>query len=294
MIAKSAPSVFQNADTGFSERAKIVNFVAACRRPATNPPEHRTIGVESTAQLYLDLMKKVLANTIYEDPPIPASWAPAVEYDELNRRLGVDWPSVAHTMIGIRRLENVEHCVRTVLEDGVPGDLIETGVWRGGTCIFMRAILKAHGVRDRQVWVADSFQGMPSADSSTHPGDRELASDRYNDLIATDLPTVRGNFERYGLLDEQVRFLPGWFRDTLPTAPIDRLAVLRLDSDLYESTMDTLVHLYPKLSPGGFVIIDDYHIPVCAEAVHDWRARFGVDDPIEDIDGLGAFWRRSG
>lgn len=252
----------------------------------------QTAQTEDTAQLYLDLMKKVLANTIYEDPPIPAAWAPAERYDELNRRLGVDWPSVAHTMIGIRRLENVESCVKTVLADGVPGDFIETGVWRGGTCIFLRAILKAYGVTDRRVWVADSFQGMPRADATTHEGDRELATDQYNAFLATDLPTVRGNFERYGLLDEQVSFLPGWFKDTLPTAPIDRLSVLRLDSDLYESTWDTLVHLYPKLSPGGFVIVDDYHIPVCREAVHDWRDEFGVTDPIEDIDGLGAFWRR--
>ncbi|MFE2933504.1 TylF/MycF family methyltransferase [Streptomyces sp. NPDC059278] len=248
--------------------------------------------MDPTAQLYLDLMKKVLANTIYEDAPVPASWAPAHEYDELNRRLGVDWPSVAHTMIGIRRLENVETCVKTALADGVPGDLIETGVWRGGTCIFMRAVLKAYGVTDRRVWAADSFEGMPKADASAHAGDRGLASDRYNDFMATDLPTVRRNFERYDLLDEQVRFLPGWFRDTLPTAPVDRLAVLRLDSDLYESTMDTLVHLYPKLSPGGFVIVDDYHIPVCAEAVHDWRAKFGITDSIRDIDGLGVYWRR--
>ena len=249
--------------------------------------------MKNAIDLYLDLMKKVLANTIYEDAPIPASWAPANEYDELNRRLGVDWPSVAHTMIGIRRLENVESCVATVLKDDIPGDFIETGVWRGGTCIFMRAVLKAHGVEDRRIWVADSFQGMPHADSATYDGDRRLAADRYNDLMAIDLPTVQRNFERYGLLDGQVEFLAGWFRDTLPSAPIDRLAILRLDSDLYESTMETLIHLYPKLSPGGFVIIDDYHIPVCREAVHDWRAQFGVDDPIEDIDGLGAFWRRS-
>ncbi|MBD0844187.1 MULTISPECIES: TylF/MycF family methyltransferase [unclassified Streptomyces] len=248
--------------------------------------------MDTAAQLYLDLMKKVLANTIYEDPPVPASWAPAHEYDELNRRLGVDWPSVAHTMIGVRRLENLEFCVRTVLEEGVPGDLIETGVWRGGACIFMRAVLKSYGVSDRLVWVADSFQGMPKAQESSHAGDRELASDRYNAFMATDLATVRRNFQRYDLLDDQVRFLPGWFRDTLPTAPVERLAVLRLDSDLYESTWDTLVHLYPKLSPGGFVIVDDYHIPVCAEAVHDWRQKFGVEDPIQDIDGLGVFWRR--
>ncbi|GHH88750.1 methyltransferase MtfB [Streptomyces sulfonofaciens] len=248
--------------------------------------------MQTTVDLYLDLMKRVLANTIYEDPPIPATWAPAADYDELNRNLGVDWPSVAHTMIGMRRLDNIEYCVRTALEEGVAGDFIETGVWRGGSCIFMRAVLKAYGVTDRSVWVADSFQGMPPAHSAEHAGDRDLAADEHNALIAVDIATVRRNFERYGLLDEQVKFLPGWFRDTLPTAPVERLAVLRLDSDLYESTMDTLVHLYPRLSPGGFVIIDDYHIPVCAEAVHDWRTAKGVTEPIEDIDGLGAFWRK--
>lgn len=249
--------------------------------------------MSSTAQLYLDLMKRVLTNTIYEDAPIPASWAPAVAYDELNRRLGVDWPSTAHTMVGMRRLENVEDCVKAVLRDNVPGDFVETGVWRGGTCIFMRAVLKAYGVEDRRVWVADSFEGMPPATETSHEGDRALATDRYNTFLATDADTVRGNFERYDLLDDQVEFLPGWFKDTLPSAPMDRLAVLRLDSDLYESTMDTLVHLYPKLSPGGFVIVDDYHIPVCRDAVHDWRAAHGIEDPIEDIDGLGAFWRRT-
>lgn len=242
---------------------------------------------------YLDLIKNVLTNTIYQDPPIPASWASATAYDELNRRLGVDWPSVAHSMIGMRRMDNLQHCVEQVLSDGVPGDLIETGVWRGGACILMRAVLRAHGVTDRVVWAADSFRGMPVADEDSHPGDRELAAYRYNDVIAVDLPTVRGNFARYGLLDDQVRFLPGWFHETLPTAPIERLAVLRLDSDLYDSTVQTLDSLYPKLSAGGFVIVDDYHIPVCRKAVHDWRERNAVHDEIEDIDGLGAFWRRS-
>jgi hypothetical protein len=102
---------------------------------------------------------------------------------------------------------------------------------------------------------------------------------------------VRANFDVYGLLDDQVRFLKGWFRDTLPTAPIERIAVLRLDGDLYESTMDTLDSLYPKVSPGGFVIIDDYQIPACAEAVHDYRAAHGITAPLTRIDQWAVFWR---
>jgi Macrocin-O-methyltransferase (TylF) len=242
--------------------------------------------------LYLDLMKRVLTNMIYEDPPVPNGWVRETGYDEMNRRLGLDWPGTAHTMVGRRRLDNVQECAEKVMHDGVPGDFIETGVWRGGTCIFMRALLAAYNVTDRLVWVADSFQGMPASEALSHPADSALQLQAHNDVIAVPLETVQRNFELYNLRDDQVRFLPGWFSDTLPSADIERLAIVRLDSDLYESTMTTLTHLYPVLSPGGFVIVDDYHLPVCRAAVHDYRDANGVTEPVVDIDGIGAYWRR--
>jgi len=111
--------------------------------------------------------------------------------------------------------------------------------------------------------------------------------------LAIPMEEVQLNFARYGLLDEQVRFLPGWFRDTLPSAPIEKLALLRLDGDLYESTMDGLVNLYPKLSVGGYVIIDDYGaIEACKQAVHDYRASHGITEEIHVIDWTGAYWQR--
>jgi hypothetical protein len=247
---------------------------------------------DTGADLYLDLMKKVLTNVIYEDPPLPIGSA-VDGYRADARHIGVDCPSVAHTMIGLKRLDNLQSCLETALADGVPGDLIETGVWRGGACIFMRAILKAHGVTDRTVWVADSFAGIPETTPDSHPDDWRMALHEHNDVLAVPVDAVRRNFARYDLLDAQVRFLPGWFRDTLPAAPIPELAVLRLDGDLYESTMDALTHLYPKLSPGGFVIVDDYVIPACAKAVHEFRGEHGIEDPIETIDECGAFWRRT-
>ena len=91
--------------------------------------------------------------------------------------------------------------------------------------------------------------------------------------IAVSLDEVKANFSRYGMLDQPVHFLKGWFKDTLPTAPIERLAILRLDGDMYSSTFDALKHLYPKLSRGGFVIVDDYHIDACRKAVTDFRER---------------------
>ena len=111
--------------------------------------------------------------------------------------------------------------------------------------------------------------------------------------LAVSIEQVQENFEQYDLLDDQVRFLPGWFSDTLPSAPIDTFAVLRLDGDMYSSTMDALEALYDRLAPGGFVIVDDYGaVPACAEAVHDFRARRGIAEPIEQIDWAGSFWRK--
>lgn len=211
------------------------------------------------------------------------------------KQLGAGWPSEADSMIGVARLDNLHDCVRTVLLDHVPGDLIETGVWRGGACIFMRAALNAYGDRERNVWVADSFQGLRRPDGN-FPADTISQQDfyRYNDVLGISMEQVKANFSRYGVLDSRVKFLKGWFKDTLPTAPIGRLAILRADGDMYESTMQTLDALFPKVSRGGFVIVDDYlAIEECRQAVTDYRAKHGIIDEIIPIDRDGVFWRVS-
>ncbi|MDI5980592.1 TylF/MycF family methyltransferase [Amycolatopsis magusensis] len=244
---------------------------------------------------YLNLMKRVLTGTIHRDGAIPSHLSPGAEFDPDTREIGGDWPRMAHTMVGLRRLDNVHECLDRAVADGVPGDFVETGVWRGGVCIFARAYFAAHGITDRRVWVADSFQGIPPTADGAHPVDRVMRLDAANDVLGVPLAEVRANFAEYDLLDDQVRFLPGWFADTLPTAPVERIAVLRLDGDLYESTMDALTHLFPKLSPGGFVIVDDYHaIQSCRDAVHEYRDRHGITAEIHRIDHMGAYWRRPG
>ena len=246
--------------------------------------------------LYLQLLKHSLLGLTYADgsnalPAAIGEQVRATAHNRATREVGADWPLQAPTMIGMKRIDNLQYCVETVLADNVPGDLIETGVWRGGSCIFMRGVLKSYGVTDRTVWVADSFEGLPPPNDEKYPHDKGLHLEQYKEL-AVSLEEVKRNFERYGLLDDQVRFLKGWFRDSLPGAPIAKLAVLRLDGDLYESTMDGLTNLYDRLSPGGFVIVDDYSIPACKQAVHDFRNGRGIDDPIEQIDWTGVFWRR--
>ncbi|MET0828610.1 MAG: TylF/MycF/NovP-related O-methyltransferase, partial [Microbacterium sp.] len=202
--------------------------------------------------------------------------------------------------------------IEDVLQNEVPGDLIETGVWRGGSTIFMRGVLKAHGVTDRRVWVADSFEGYyPELDSHgateksyTSPGVEALAlgpaglpkgvQDKFALLReGTSYEEVRDRFGRYDLLDDQVEFLRGWFNETLPTAPIERLALLRLDGDFYDATHVALSSLYPRLSTGGWVIVDDYGtFSECRQAVHDYLDETVTDADIVPIDDEAVFWQK--
>lgn len=204
---------------------------------------------------------------------------------------GRDWPSTAETMVGTKRLENVLRLTCDAIERGTPGDLVETGVWRGGVTILMRAVLAAYGDRQRTVWAADSFEGLPVPDPERYPADTVDWSHVKPLKVGAD--AVRANFERYGLLDAQVRFLEGWFEDTLPSAPIESIAVLRLDGDLYQSTLDALDALYPRVSPGGWVIVDDYGgWEQCRKAVDDYRDSRAIAAPIEVVDWTGAFWQK--
>lgn len=275
---------------------------------APTDPELRT--------LYLDLLERALTHTLYHPPdtrelPEGLKEAFAQEFlrlgvaqeflrlgepkesrDAERRAEGKDWPVYAQTMVGLKRLENVRECVETALADGVSGDLIEAGCWRGGVAIMMRGVLRAYGVEDRVVWAADSFAGLPEPDERRYPAD---AGDRGHTVeeLAVSIDEVRDNFRRYDLLDDQVKLLEGWFNETLPSVRDRRWAVVRLDGDLYESTMDGLVNLYPGLSLGGYLIVDDYGFDNCRAAVEDYRREHGITDEIQRVDWTGAFWRRS-
>jgi hypothetical protein len=267
--------------------------------------------------LYLDLLKKTLSFMLWPEPPVPierfnflrppaqrllVSSASRIlkgvnlqlvrnrEVTKDERQDGKIWPGYADTMVGMKRLDNLQFAVETVINEGVEGDLIETGVWRGGSCIFMRAILAAYGVEDRKVFVADSFEGLPKPDDK-HAADKGDIHHTFSHLKISQ-EEVANNFRKYDLLDDNVVFLKGWFKDTLPTAPIEKLAVLRLDGDMYGSTMDALGTLYSKLSDGGFCIIDDYGLEGCRKAVDDYRAQHGITAEMHEIDWTGRYWRK--
>jgi O-methyltransferase len=271
--------------------------------------------VSAVDELYLSLLKGCLTRSLFPDDHLEElhldGWRGLVwDRARKNRDLrivertpvnakerveGRDMPQDAETMIGYPRLDNLQQCITSIVEDGIPGDLIETGVWRGGASIFMRGVLAARGVSDRNVWLADSFEGLPTPDSDTHLADRAYHVDDYRVLVVSQ-DDVKANFAKYGLLDDQVKFLVGWFKDTLPTAPIEQLALVRLDGDLYESTIDAITALYPKLAIGGYMIVDDYNAPLfvdaCGQAIRDYRDEHGITEPIQEIDWTGVYWRR--
>jgi len=249
-----------------------------------------------SSDLYLDLLKRVLTDTLFAGEP---------DVNAPQERFVVDFlrhyiQGPALSMVPVARLDNLQGCIADVVARGVAGDLIEAGVWRGGAAIFMRAVLRALEVADRTVWVADSFEGLPEPDATRFPREAQahrgaVATEAYRHF-AVPIETVQENFRRFGLLDGQVRFLKGWFADTLPRAPIKRLAVLRLDADYFQSTMDGLVHLYDRLSIGGYVIVDDYgetEWTYCRQAVDAFRAERGIDEPLIPVDRRCSYWQRT-
>jgi O-methyltransferase len=242
-------------------------------------------------QMYLELLKKCLLDSIYGSEVVAWGTVPkgsaASDHDIQN---GTYWPKRAHTMIGMKRLNNIEHCICTVLQEGIPGDFMETGVWRGGATIFMAGLNK-HYSAGRRVFVADSFEGLPPPDVKKWPQDS--GDDHYTyPFLAVSEETVRGNFKRYDLLDDSVIFIKGFFEESIPKAPVGTLSVLRLDGDMYGSTMTVLQELYDRVSPGGFIIIDDWSILKCRAAVTDFLAERGLTPQIEKIDECGVFWRK--
>jgi O-methyltransferase len=246
--------------------------------------------------LYLDLLKRSLTNTIFDVEP-------DIDDDEFRftmLRAEHYVNSDAVSMIPLARFDNIQKCIEDILHDDIAGDLIEAGVWRGGATIFMRGALKAYGVSDRRVWVADSFEGLPEPDAALFPLEAKLQAGpviqkTYRNL-AVSREEVERNFAAYGLLDDSVVFLKGWFKDTLPTAPTGALSLMRLDGDFYESTRDGLINLYDRLSIGGYVIIDDYgedSWTYCRRAVDEFRSERHIQDSLIAVDSKCFYWRRT-
>ena len=246
---------------------------------------------------YLDLLEKSLADAIYGDSERSLEMrlhtlTYRFRHPYLARHGVPRWPVRAHTMIVATRLRHLRHLVERTIQGGIHGDYIETGVWRGGACILMRGVLAAHGVLDRRVYCADTFAGPPRPDPKYSADRRDHLHVFHQLAIAQEI--VQRNFAAYDLLDDQVIFLKGPFAETLPRMSDNTFALIRLDGDMYGSTADALNNLYDRLSPSGFVIVDDYGgLKNCARAVNDFIEQRDLQVRIEPIDESCVWWQKA-
>jgi len=239
---------------------------------------------DQTQKLYLDLMKGVLIN-LYQIQNTDG-------YNIQDRINGIGWNPNAYTMLSLKQLNAIDFMYADIIKNNIPGDLIECGVWRGGATIFMKALLKSNNDTTRKVWVSDSFEGCPKPDVAKYPADANSNWFAAPEL-AISLEQVQNNFKKFNLLDSNIIFLKGWFKNTLPIAQIKKLALLRVDGDLYESTMDAISALYDKLSVGGYFIDDDYgSIPQSKKAIDDYRNLHYITEEIIPIDATGVYWKK--
>jgi O-methyltransferase len=251
---------------------------------------------EALRTAYLDLLKLCLCDlagtTTVSVGAMPGGEVASEELRGERLRLrsaGMDWPLQGLTMVGLGRLDDLQACVEAIVRENVPGDLIEVGAWRGGASILMRATLDSLGEHDRTVHVADSFEGFPSS-GGEHEDGLDLSA---YDFLAAPLDEVKENFARLGY-ENGVRFVAGFFDDTLPALADGRWALVRLDGDTYEATHAALRWLYPGLATGGYLIVDDYGaFEGCRRAVDEFRREHEIEEPLEEVGYPSVRWRRA-
>ena len=269
----------------------ISRIKSMTRKPST----HGSWGDE-LATKYLQAMKLTLTGSLLRTPWLNPGTGNLTNlkqnpYDDAMRIKGLDWPLFGLTMVGQKRLENIQDLLIRAIHDDLPGDFVECGVWRGGASIFAKAVIEAYASRSRHVHLADSVEGLPR---STQARDDDSWSRM--DSLKVNKDEIAGSFRDLGLLDSGVRFHKGFFRYSMPRLRAEletnekQIAVLRMDGDMYESTMDILYNLYDLVPVGGCVIVDDWIIPVCQQAITEFRKRNEVFDEIVPIDSTGMFW----
>lgn len=182
-----------------------------------------------------------------------------------------------------------DYIANLVLAEGmssISGCIVECGVWKGGMIAGIASILGPH----RKYYLFDSFEGLPPAKDIDGPGASEWQSNtnspQYYDNCTASQETAYGVMKLADVSNFEL--VAGWFNETLPTCVLDEpIALLRLDGDWYDSTMDCLENLFDKVNPGGIILIDDYHMwDGCSRAVHDFLSRRSAAERIDCYNGV--------
>jgi len=258
---------------------------------------HQTVS-ERAQQAYCEVLKAHVSGTVFGSkeksvhPELGTKKVSASNFNSERRNKGHDWTYLGSTMTGILRLNNLQELLLRVFSSRVHGDYVETGVWRGGSSIFARGVMRAYGQAERAVYLCDSFRGLPPGDRKLHK--RDSGWDR-TPYLEVSTQVVASYFEEASLMDDKVVFVKGFFNDTMPilVPQISSIAVLRLDGDMYESTVDVLYHLYDKVALGGFVIIDDWYGFPAKDACEDFFLAHGISPEILSIDQYAVYWQKT-
>jgi O-methyltransferase len=255
--------------------------------------------IQNLDNAYISSLIGVLTRTFFKDEQNP-KWERLRAIHDLNpsyfsmnpqRYTGSEcWPLEADTMVGVHRMVNVYESLKEVTMKNIPGDFVETGVWKGGACILANAVIHEFNEQtNRKVYVFDSFEGLPA------PYMEEDAGDNHHTIacLAINLESVKNNFSKYGLLTDNVEFRKGFFSETMKhVSDIEKIAVLRLDGDMYSSTIEVLEALYDKVQEGGIIIVDDWTLPGAKNAVHDFLREKNSSPEFVTIDNYSVFWRK--
>ena len=242
-------------------------------------------------EFYLEMLKSSVTATVFNEAEkstiMGRSNQGTKQFDLETRREGGDWAYFGDTMVGWNRLDNIWKLLKQVVEDDISGDYIETGVWRGGASVFARAVMNMYGQHHRRSFVCDSFEGLPPGDRNLDKGDKNWDDMHWYLAIPEEL--AAGNFQKYGLLDHNVIFAKGFFNETMPEIKkrAEQFSIMRLDGDMYESTVDVLYNLYDKLQVGGYVIMDDWKGFPSKTACEDF---FRVHEIKPEIIPIGNLW----
>jgi O-methyltransferase len=234
--------------------------------------------------LYLELLKKVIINSVYHP-----------NKDVTEGRVWPDFPTLS--MIGMPRLDNIQKLTLDCLSNNIKGDFIEAGIWKGGAVALMAAILNTTKTKNRRVIGVDSFEGIPPAKPDIYPADAvHIGCEKIEILLNNSLEEVKGYINRMGLDDgNNIQLIKGWFSEVLPDLVRDgaKFALVRIDGDTYESTIQALENLEPCTSQGGYIIIDDYYSwDGCKKATQDYRLIKDITSPLITVDWTCVYWKK--
>lgn len=193
-----------------------------------------------------------------------------------------------YTMVGLKRLKNLDRLVHKIDELEIEGDIVECGTYNGGTAAILAKVATESRLK-RHVWLVDSFRGFPEPTLKDGPYSKE-----HTGSCQGSKEKVLEVLRKSGVDDKKVTILEGWFKDTVPTLPVKKISLLHIDADFYESVKICLDYLFKKVEKGGFVVLDDYgYWEGYRLAFNEFKELNKLDITSHKVDNTGVFFQKT-